>query len=518
MHSRCPHCLGVIADDREPLSDDLTRCDCEGTITESAGTVSYAPRDEASDPTYVPDGLEAASFVPSSLGDYELLEELARGGMGIVYRARQRSLNRIVALKMIRSGELAGPEEVARFRAEAEAAAHLDHPGIVPVYEVGEHNGQHFLSMALIEGGSLADELTDGPVPPRQAAEVMQRVAEAVEFAHEQGVIHRDLKPRNILIDKFGKPRVTDFGLAKNLLVDSDLTITGQIVGTPAYMSPEQAHARDVGPSADIYSLGATLYCLLTGRPPFQSATPHETLRQVTDDAPLPVRTLNRSIPVDLETICLKCLRKEPAQRYESAAALAQDLERWLKHEPIRARPVSRTEKAWLWLRRRPAIAAAIATIVVTLSAATLMAVMLRRGEDHRRSLEAQLAWERYLEQVLWIDRIATMARSGDYHEAVAEGERLLQRDGIPPSVTYDVACVFSLAAETASADEALSPDERDQLSSHLADRAMHALRQARDAGYFGTREHVELLVEDPDLSSVRRDPGFAGLLKAGDH
>ena len=327
----------------------------------------------------MPGAYRTASGELPEFGDYEIIEEIARGGMGVVYRARQKSLNRVVALKLIRAGEFADEDEIARFHAEAEAAAQLDHPGIVPVYEVGEQDGQHFLSMAFVQGGSLAEQLVEGPLPPKRAAELIKLTAEAVQYAHEHGVIHRDLKPRNILRDAGGQPRISDFGLAKNLLADSDLTATGKTLGTPAYMPPEQVRAAEVGPLADVYSLGATLYCLLTGRPPFQAATSHETMLQVVEREPVALRTLNPSIPKDLETICLKCLRKEPGKRYASAACLGEDLSRWLKHKPILARPVSRLEKARLWCRRRPSVAALIATVLVISAAALLMVSNARR-------------------------------------------------------------------------------------------------------------------------------------------
>jgi WD40 repeat protein len=307
-------------------------------------------------------------------GDYEIERELARGGMGVVFRARQISLNRPVALKMILAGQLADDTDVKRFYTEAEAAANLDHPGIVPVYEVGQHEGQHYFSMGFIEGQSLAQRLADGPLPPREAAELMAKVAEAIEYAHRRGVIHRDLKPGNILLDPNGHPRVTDFGLAKKLETDSGLTGSGQIMGTPSYMPPEQAGGNrgEVGPAADVYALGATLYALLTGRPPFQAATPMDTVIQVISDEPVPPRWLNASIPLDLETIALKCLQKEPLRRYATAADLAADLGRYLSGEPIAARPVSPTERAWKWMKRRRALSTAIAACVLALLVAAV--------------------------------------------------------------------------------------------------------------------------------------------------
>ncbi len=275
-------------------------------------------------------------------GDYEIIRELARGGMGVVFEARQVSLNRKVALKMILAGQLAEETDVKRFHTEAEAAANLDHPGIVPIFEVGQHESQHYFSMGFVEGQSLAGRLAGGPLPPRQAAELIRRVSDAIEYAHQHGVIHRDLKPANILLDAQGNPRVTDFGLAKKVQGDSGLTGSGQIMGTPSYMPPEQAGGKrgDVGPAADVYALGATLYALLIGRPPFQAATAMDTVIQVLSEEAVPPRRLNAAIPLDLETICLKCLEKEPARRYASAAALGAELGRFLSGEPILARPV----------------------------------------------------------------------------------------------------------------------------------------------------------------------------------
>ena len=295
-------------------------------------------------------------------GDYELLSEIARGGMGVVYKARQVNLNRVVALKMILAGQLASEEDVKRFYTEAEAAANLDHPGIVPIFEIGQHEGQHFFSMGFVEGKSLADRVKDGPLPPKEAAEFTRKIAEAIAYAHEKGVIHRDLKPANVLLDLQGEPKVTDFGLARRLEQDSGLTRTGAVMGTPSYMPPEQASGKtnEVGPLADVYSIGAMLYCLLTGRPPFQAASPIDTLMQVMEKEPVSVSTLNPEIQRDLETICHKCLQKEPKKRYESAKALADDLGRWQRGEPITARAVSTTERAWRWVKRNRMISGLI--------------------------------------------------------------------------------------------------------------------------------------------------------------
>lgn len=343
-------------------------------------------------------------------GDYHLLEEIGRGGMGVVYKARQESLNRTVALKMILAGQLANEADIKRFRAEAEAAAKLDHPGIVPVFEVGQHEGHQYFSMAFVEGESLAHKLAQGLPSPREAAELTRKVADAVSYAHVEGVVHRDLKPANILIDKNGQPRLTDFGLAKRVEGDSNLTQTGQIVGTPSYMPPEQASGRSdaVGPLSDVYSVGAILYCLLTGRPPFQAATPLDTLLQVLEKDPVSPRQLNSSVPRDLETICLKCLEKDARKRYTSARELGADLDRYLSGQAILARPASRFERSIKWMRRRPAAAALVG---VSAAAAICLIVLglVAIGEANRR------AW----------------AEGERYNEALARGEAESERANV---------------------------------------------------------------------------------------
>ena len=282
-------------------------------------------------------------------GEYELIQEIARGGMGVVYKARQTKLNRIVALKMILAGQLASQADVQRFYIEAEAAANLEHPGIVPIYEIGEHDGQHFFSMGFIEGESLDARVKEGPLPPHEAADITKKIAEAIAYAHERKVIHRDLKPANILIDADGQPKVTDFGLAKNYEGDSGLTATGQVLGTPSYMPPEQAAGETdrVGPAADVYSIGGVLYALLTGRPPFETASVVDTLVAVLEQEPVPVCRLNAMIHVDLETICLKCLNKNQEFRYQSAKELALELNRFLIGEPIQAKASTLLSRTW---------------------------------------------------------------------------------------------------------------------------------------------------------------------------
>jgi WD40 repeat protein/tRNA A-37 threonylcarbamoyl transferase component Bud32 len=363
-----------------------------------------------------PEGAHPERPVPSSpvryFGDYELLEEIAQGGMGIVYKARQVSLNRTLALKMVRSGRLATSDDLVRFRLEARAAAQLDHPGIVPIYEVGEHEGHHYFSMKLIEGGNLAGRAQQFVADPRASARLMALVARAVHYAHQRGILHRDLKPANILLsggtqeplDRL-EPLVTDFGLAKRVETTEagGPTSSGSIVGTPCYMAPEQAEGRReaVTTAVDIHALGAILYELLVGRPPFRGESVLETLRQVREQEPVRPRSISRRVPPDLETIVLKCLEKRPSERYPSAQAMAEDLERWLEGRPILARPATPVERLWKWARRRPAAASLFGLGVVSvlatglavrghLSASRLKTDVTRAGLDREEAIRKQ--------------------------------------------------------------------------------------------------------------------------------
>jgi WD40 repeat protein/tRNA A-37 threonylcarbamoyl transferase component Bud32 len=322
-------------------------------------------------------------------GDYELLDELARGGMGVVYKARQVSANRIVALKMILSGRYASATDVQRFRQEAEAAANLDHPNILPVYDVGEVEGQSYFTMKLVEGGSLADHVRRLAADPGAAAAVMEQVARGVHYAHQRGVLHRDLKPSNILLADPATPVIADFGLAKKVEADSSLTQSGAILGTPSYMAPEQAcGSKEITTVADTYSLGAILYELLTGQPPFKGASVAQTLRMVEEQDPIPPRKLNPKCDPDLESIVLRCLEKDPGRRYGTAGALADDLAAWRRGEAVTARRAGPGRRAWKWVRRNPTVAGLSAAVALALLAGSITSAVYAARAD-RRAKEA---------------------------------------------------------------------------------------------------------------------------------
>ena len=394
------------------------------------------------DPAPAAPGVTPTAAIPPRVryfGDYELLGEIARGGMGVVYRARQVSLRRTVAIKMIAAGALASREAVVRFHTEAAAAARLDHPHIVPIHEIGEFEGRHYFSMKFVEGGSLADALRAGAYAPRAAATLVARVARAIHFAHQRGVLHRDLKPGNILLGTDGEPFVTDFGLA--LLVDhaGDLTRTQAVLGTPAYMSPEQALGakREISTATDVYSLGAVLYEMLTGRPPFAAESPIELLRRLVDTEPTRPRSLQPLLDRDLEIVCLRCLEKSPSQRYPSALALSEDLERWLRHEPIAARPATPRERATKWLRRHPAVAG--------LGAALAATFLLGFGAVTWQWQQARRALERA--------------------EQAARAQQTAAAPVIPPSTVFTNDLAASRTLIAGSVQIGLGPDARGRLA-----------------------------------------------------
>src|SRR5205823_7881319 len=325
--------------------------DVEQSNTNAAPNVKKAPR---------------LTKTLANFGDYELLEEIGRGGQGVVYRARQKSLNRTVALKVIGLGHWATEAHLKRFRREAESAASLEHPCIVPIYEVGERDGSCYFSMKFIEGGQLDEVVRREPMPVRRAVELIAKVARTVHYAHEHRILHRDIKPGNILLDQKGEPHLTDFGLARLVESESTVTRTLEVLGTPSYMAPEQAVGNDaqLTSATDVYGLGAVLYQLLTGQPPFAGGTTYETIKLLLDTEPRQPRFLNPKIDRDLSTICLKCLEKDPKRRYSSAVALAEDLDRWLKHEPIRARRTGVFTRGTKWVRRNPGIAVMAAMLI----------------------------------------------------------------------------------------------------------------------------------------------------------
>jgi len=390
---------------------------------------------------------------------YEVIAELGRGGMGVVYLARQAGLNRLVALKMVLAGDYADPTDLMRFRLEAEAAAKLQHPNIVQVFEINEADGKPYFCLEFVDGGSLVKKLGGAPQPVRPAAELVMKLARAMDYAHGRHIVHRDLKPANILLTAEGAPKIADFGLAKRLDDRHSQTQSGSVLGTPSYMAPEQAQGRtrDVGPAADIYSLGAILYEALVGRPPFKGETVLDTLEQVRGQEPVPPSRLRPKTPRDLETVCLKCLEKEPAKRYVRAGDLAEDLRRYLAGEPILARPTPAWERAWKWARRRPMAAALVA--VCALFVLSLIAAGAAFGEYQRRQAaeEArlrQVAKQNYERARAAVDQMFTeVGQQRLAHEPHMEAlrrdlltralhfyEKFLEENGADPDVRWETA------------------------------------------------------------------------------
>jgi tetratricopeptide (TPR) repeat protein len=417
-----------------------------------------------------PDGFEGSADSRRIPG-YVLLGELGRGGMGVVYKGWQIELKRLVALKMILPGTYPDPDQLARFRVEAEAVARLQHPNVVQIYEVGESEGNPFFSLEFVEGGSLASQLKGSPRPAREAARLVETLARAMQAAHDKGIVHRDLKPANVLVAKDRTPKITDFGLAKRLDTDAGRTHSGLVLGTPSYMAPEQAAGRNsgIGPAADVYALGAILYELLVGRPPFRGETLFDTLQQVLHEEPVPPRRLQSKVPRDLETICLKGLAKEPLRRYASALALAEDLHRFQVGEPIRARPAGVGERAVKWARRRPWTAATASLVVVAmvLGAGALFADQQRKIAEAQA--EAQQARER--------ERLAgarTECQVGLRAAAGALGER----NGLGAKLQAEK--VLTLIAN-APMPEVLADFRRDALELQVSgERLQHALETHR--------------------------------------
>jgi len=380
--------------------------------------------------TVRPDTTEGRLALPTSLqppgvlGDYELIEEIAAGGMGVVYRARQQSLGRLVALKMIRPDYAGSAAEIQRFRNEAQTVAELDHPHIVPIYEVGEQAGQLYFTMKLIAGDSLAQRLSLYLGDPRAGARLLVVIAQAIHHAHQRGILHRDLKPSNILLDEDGQPHLTDFGLAKRLVGDSDLTQSGQLIGTPSYMAPEQTTGKQaaITTATDVYGLGAVFYAVLTGRPPFRGETVLDTMAQVKDTNPQPPRQINALVARDLETICLKCLAKEPGKRYGSSLALAEDVQRWLDGEPIQARPVGWLGRWQRWRARNPMLSSLVVALVgLVLVIITGLAGGIKLIADRREAEQEQ--YQQLLQREQALRRLLYVADMRMANEAWEQGE-----------------------------------------------------------------------------------------------
>jgi WD40 repeat protein/tRNA A-37 threonylcarbamoyl transferase component Bud32 len=428
---------------------------------------------------------------------YEVLCELGRGAKGVVYKARHFKLNRMVALKMVLAGEHAASVDLVRFLAEAEAAAQLQHPHIVQVHEIGKHARLPFLSLEYVDGGTLAQKLKGTPLQPRQAAAWTQILARAVQFAHQHGIVHRDLKPGNILLTSDGSPKITDFGLAKRIEMGAGMTQTGIILGTPSYMAPEQAEGKkDVGPAADTYALGAILYEMLTGRPPFQAPTPLDTVLQVIGEEPVPPRRLQSTVPRDLETVCLKCLQKDPRKRYPGAEALADDLARFLDGRPIQARPVGRPERAWRWCRRNPWVAgmtAAVMLLLVVLAVGASVAALWLGAA--KTETEANLIRAKAAEQ----DGLRKRARE------LLEGARA-RRFSRQPGQRFESLKALAKCAEIVRGLEPLDEDMLQQVRDEvIASLALVDLREDRE--WKGHPADARVIVFDDALERyARRD------------
>jgi serine/threonine protein kinase len=458
------------------------------------------------------------------LPDYEILGPLGSGGMGVVVKARQTRLNRVVALKMLHAGT-ADPDDVARFKIEAEAVARLQHPNIVQIHEIGDlGNGMPFIALEFVPGGSLKDRLKGEPQPPRDAAALVETLARAMAHAHAHMVVHRDLKPANILLalgdqpsvgrqtasamklnsessSLFAVPKITDFGLAKRLDDPTGQTKTGDIVGTPSYMAPEQAgltgqgavSKAPVGPLADVYALGAILYELLTGRPPFRGVGAMETIWQVLTEDVMPPTQLQRKVPKDLETVCLKCLHKEPGKRYPSALALAEDLQRFQRNEPVHARPASAWELAVKWCKRNPS--KALIVVLAILAAA-------RMGHQYwwnHSTLATAQAEANQLRPLAW-DNAYRLADQGDAARAAEQAERLLAMHPEDAEQLFQAARVHARCVATAAATAK---------KTEYADRAMQLLEQARNAGAFSGNDRRRQLYTDSTWDALRELTDF---------
>lgn len=498
----------------------------------------------------------------STIGNYEVIEEIGRGGMGIVYKARHRLLNnRLAAVKVLRGGDVTA-EERARFDLEARAAAELKHPNIVPIYEQGIHEQgaeQHpFVALEYVEGMTLAKRLNGTPLPPHEAATLMVPLADAIAHAHRHGIVHRDLKPANVLLAACGlasdSPKITDFGLAKRLNVDSGQTRTGAIMGTPSYMAPEQAEGKNdrIGPASDIYALGAIFYEMLTGRPPFKADTVLNTLHQVVKQEPVPPRVLQPGVPRDLETICLKCLEKDPRRRYASAADLGADIQRFLNQEPIMARPVGWIERSVKWVHRRPALASLLGVSALALAALVgvwiYFTVQLQAEKDLAREQE-QIATENALQAAKFalIENELRKKATDEADHAKKEATKALEQSkragailkqmaksvdafvtearaakseelttGNTGTILFKLACAFARTSSTLRNDPDLAIEDRDFLADQYAANAVRLLNCAKGVKFFdpGKTANREQLAKNHDLDVLRNRPDFKNLLE----
>ena len=459
---------------------------------------------------------------PAVIGNYEILDELGNGGMGVVYKARHHLLGgRLVAVKVLRHA-VATPEEINRLHAEANAVAQLNHAHIVPVYEVGVYRPSDaggevpFIALEYVSGGTLAEKLRGTPLAPRQAAETIVPLARAMAHAHRLGIIHRDLKPANVLLTEAGQPKITDFGLAKKFDIDQGQTPSGTILGTPSYMAPEQAGGKTVGPAADIYSLGAILYELLTGRPPFQADTLLNTLRLAASTEPVAPRQLQPSVPRDLETICLKCLNKNAEKRYASADALAEDLGRFLNGEPIQARPVSTLERVGRWIKRKPALAGLIAVSFVGLCAMVVgWAYFTFQLQDAKAKAEtdrddakrqAARAGQILRHTLVSVDTIAMAARAAKAEEIASNN---------PGFILFKLATSYARTSKALAVDDALPFADRKELAEQYAVSSVRLLDCAFQQGFFDPitkKENREAFRSDGDLDLLRGREDFIRL------
>jgi len=585
---QCPRCGNRVTVNANGQGHTCESSACWGALLATSIPSTIRPPAGQAETVLASPGFAEKVSAPTAwpyVPGFEILGELGRGGMGVVYKARQEKLQRLVALKMMLSVAQGGPERLTRFRTEAEAVARLQHPNVVQIYEVGEQEGSPYLALEYCAGGSLADRLDGTPLPARVAASVVESVARAVSAAHEVGIIHRDLKPANVLIANElpsdlppgNAPRtdaptlasltlkLTDFGLAKKI-EEQGLTATGVVLGTPSYLAPEQGlgNANSVGPAADIYSLGAILYELLTGRPPFKGETTIDTIMQAVSRDPVPPSRLNSKVPLDLETICLKCLEKSPASRYPTAAELANDLTRFRAGEPIRARPLSAVGRSIKWSRRRPAVAALLGLLATSVAVGfTLVTILylaankavaqaqtnfeisetLRRQADESAREHARLRaladdsareHERLRKKAeadaVLHARLRKDADDSAARHAVLRGQAerelrevlallgvgqernpVLEKSADDFAVPFRLACAYSLSASAVRKNNQLPEAERAKLAEQRELRAVELLKKACAAA--ARPEERDLLITQPDLVPVRGREDFKQLL-----